>query len=246
MTARAEGAQSAAAEESAAGDSSAGGASPGEGEAPGERRVRALRIAEVLAEEFPDLEITLDWSDPLELLVSTILSAQCTDERVRAVTAELFPRFPSAEDYAEADREEIEEIVRPTGFYRNKAKYVQEMARRIIEEHDGRVPDTMEELTDLPGVARKTANVVLTNAFGKIEGVVVDTHVKRVSRRLGLVESKTPPAIEKELMELLPREQWGPFAWRLIRHGRAVCHGRRDPECEACPIAELCPSAFDF
>ena len=211
-----------------------------------QKRTRAEAMAPLLAEEYPDLEITLDWSNPLELLVSTILSAQTTDERVRQVTGELFDRCGTAEDYAEIDREELEEIIRSTGFYRNKAKHLQGMARKVVEEHGGEVPETMEELVELPGVARKTANVVLSNAFGKHEGVVVDTHVKRVSRRLGLAESKTAAAIEKELMEVLPEEQWRPFAWRLILHGRAVCHGRRDPECDRCVLAELCPSAGTF
>jgi endonuclease-3 len=211
-----------------------------------EKRDRALEMAPRLAEEYPDLEITLDWSSPLELLVSTILSAQTTDERVREVTGELFERCRTAEDYAEIDREELEEIVRPTGFFRNKAKHLQETARILVEEHGGEVPDTMEELVELPGVARKTANVVLSNAFGKHEGVVVDTHVKRVSRRLGLATHKTASAIEKDLMEVLPRELWRPFAWRLILHGRAVCHGRRDPECGRCALSDLCPSAFSF
>ncbi|MFW6193515.1 MAG: endonuclease III, partial [Gemmatimonadota bacterium] len=201
-------------------------------------------MAPRLAGAYPDLEITLNWSDPLELLVATILSAQTTDERVREVTEELFERCPTARHYAEIDREELEELIRPTGFYRNKAKHVQETARILVEEHGGEVPDSMEELVELPGVARKTANVVLSNAFGKHEGVVVDTHVRRVSRRLGLATRKTASAMEKELMEVLPREQWRPFAWRLILHGRAVCHGRRDPECGRCVLSDLCPSAF--
>ncbi|MFW6010848.1 MAG: endonuclease III [Gemmatimonadota bacterium] len=215
-------------------------------ESPESKRARAEAMAPILAEAYPELEITLDWSNPLELIVATILSAQCTDERVRKVTAELFPRYRTAEDYAGADREELEKLVRPTGFFRNKAKHIQGMARKVVEEHGGEVPDTMEGLVELPGVARKTANVVLTNAFGKVSGVVVDTHVRRVSRRMGFATSKTASAIEKELMEVLPEEQWHPFAWRLILHGREVCHGRKDPECDRCPVAEHCPSAFTF
>jgi len=222
------------------------GGSGATGESLEEKRERAERIAPILAEEYPDLEISLDWEDPLELVVATILSAQCTDERVNMVTGELFERCRSPADYAEIDREELEEIIRSTGFYRNKAKHIQGMAERLVEEHDGEVPRTMEELVELPGVARKTANVVLSNAFDTHVGVVVDTHVKRVSRRLGLAGSKTASAIEKELMEVLPEERWRPFAWRLILHGRAVCHGRKDPECDRCPIAEHCPSAFTF
>ncbi len=207
------------------------------------RRERAARLAPRLAEMYPELEISLDWESPLELLVATILSAQCTDERVNLVTADLFPRYRSAAEYAAAGQEEIETIIHSTGFYRNKAKHIRAMAARLEEEHDGQVPDTMDELTQLPGVARKTANVVLANAFGKTEGVVVDTHVKRVATRLGLTTATTPEAIERDLMEVLPREQWHPFAWRLIRHGRARCDARR-PDCEACEISDECPSAF--
>jgi endonuclease-3 len=210
------------------------------------RRERAAEIASRLADEYPGTDITLDWSNPLELLVSTILSAQCTDERVREVTKPLFKEYRSAADYAEADRSDLEEAIRSTGFYRNKARHIQEAARKICEEHGGKVPDTMEELLTLPGVARKTANVVLSNAFGKNEGIVVDTHVKRVSRRLGLASSADPEKIERSLMEVVPRGQWRTFAWRLILHGRTVCHGRKAPECDRCVLSDLCPSAFSF
>jgi len=215
-------------------------------EPPEARRERAAEIAPRLADAYPDLEISLDWETPLELLVATILSAQTTDERVNQVTGVLFDRCRTPEDYAAIEREELEEIVRSTGFFRNKAKHLQGMARRLVEEHDGEVPRTMEELVELPGVARKTANVVLSNAFDIHAGVVVDTHVKRVSRRLGLASSKSAAAIEKELMEVLPEEQWRPFAWRLIRHGREICHGRTDPECGRCFLADLCPAAGTF
>jgi endonuclease-3 len=218
---------------------------PGE-ETVEEKRERAGAMAPRLAEAYPDLEISLDWSTPLELLVATILSAQCTDERVNRVTDALFERCRTPEDYAAIDREELEEIIRSTGFYRNKAKHIRGMAEKIVEEHDGEVPRSMEKLVELPGVARKTANVVLSNAFDTHVGVVVDTHVKRVSRRLGLATAKTPSAIEKELMEVLPEDQWRPFAWRLILHGRNVCHGRKDPECGRCFLSDLCPSAFTF
>lgn len=209
------------------------------------RRERAARLAPRLAELYPELAISLDWESPLELLVATILSAQCTDERVNQVTADLFPRYRSAADYAAAGQEELEEIIHSTGFYRNKAKHIRGMAARLEERHDGKVPDTMDELTELPGVARKTANVVLSNAFDKAEGVVVDTHVKRVATRLGLTNATTPEAIERDLMEVLPREEWRPFAWRLIQHGRARCDARR-PDCEACELSDECPSAFRF
>jgi endonuclease III len=209
------------------------------------RRERAGRIAQVLADLHPDLAISLDWETPLELLVATILSAQCTDERVNMVTPALFERFRAARDYAEADREELEELVRSTGFFRNKAKHIQEMAARLVDGHGGEVPDTMEELTALPGVARKTANVVLANAFGKAEGVVVDTHVKRVAGRLGLTEETDPEKVERDLMEILPRDEWRAFAWRLILHGRNRCTARK-PDCEGCEISADCPSAFTF
>jgi endonuclease-3 len=198
-----------------------------------------------LADRYPDLTVTLDHSSALELLVATILSAQCTDARVNKVTPALFQRFPTAEDYAGADREELEEYVRSTGFYRNKAKHIQEMTARLVADHGGEVPGTMEELVELPGVARKTANVILSNWFGVHEGVVVDTHVKRVAGRLGLTEKTDPVKVERDLMELLARDQWRPFAWRLILHGRSTCTARR-PNCSGCELAELCPSAQAF
>lgn len=206
------------------------------------------RLAELggrLEDCYEDLTLTLDHSSALELLVATILSAQCTDARVNQVTPALFERFPTAEDYAAADREELEEYVRKTGFYRNKARHIQEMAARLVADHDGEVPGSMEELVELPGVARKTANVILSNWFGVHEGVVVDTHVKRVARRLGLTGETDPVKIERDLMELLPRQAWRPFAWRLILHGRTTC-GARKPNCAACELADLCPSAHTF
>jgi len=209
------------------------------------RRARARRIAPVLAELYPELAISLDWETPLQLLVATILSAQCTDERVNRTTPALFARFPDARAYAEADREELEELVRSTGFYRNKAKHIQQMAARLVDRHDGEVPRTMEELTQLPGVARKTANVVLSNAFDTHVGVVVDTHVKRVANRLGLTDETAPEKVERDLMEVLPPEEWRPFAWRLILHGRTRCAARK-PDCEGCEISSECPSAFRF
>ncbi|HSM08606.1 MAG TPA: endonuclease III [Gemmatimonadota bacterium] len=209
------------------------------------RRERAAAIAPRLAEAYPDLEISLDWETPLELVVATILSAQCTDERVNQTTPALFERYRTARDYAEADREELEELIRSTGFFRNKAKNIQGMGRVVAEEFGGEVPDTMDELLTLPGVARKTANVVLTNGFGKVEGIVVDTHIKRVSRRLGLTGETSPVKIERDLMKVLPEDQWHPFPWRLILHGRAVCDAR-SPRCDDCMLSDLCPSAFSF
>jgi endonuclease-3 len=209
------------------------------------RSERAAAIAPLLREAYPDLEISLAWETPLQLLVATILSAQCTDERVNKVTPALFETYPTAHDYVEADREELEELIRSTGFYRNKARNIQGMAARVEQEYAGEVPDTMEELLELPGVARKTANVVLTNAFGKVEGIVVDTHVRRVSGRLGLTRETTPEKIEAELMKVLPKDEWHHFSWGLILHGRRVCDARR-PACDACMLAELCPSAGTF
>lgn len=209
------------------------------------RRERAAAISPRLAEAYPDLEISLDWETPLELVVATILSAQCTDERVNKTTPALFERYETARDYADADREELEELVRSTGFFRNKAKNIQGMGRVVAEEFGGEVPDTMDELLTLPGVARKTANVVLTNGFGKVEGIVVDTHIKRVSRRLGLTGETSPVKIERDLMKVLPEEEWHPFPWRLILHGRAICDAR-SPRCDECMLSDLCPSAFSF
>ena len=206
---------------------------------------RLKELGSRLAGRYPDLTVTLDHSSALELLVATILSAQCTDARVNKVTPALFQRFPTAEDYAGADREKLEEYVRSTGFYRNKAKHIQQMAARLVADHGGEVPGTMEALVELPGVARKTANVILSNWFGVHEGVVVDTHVKRVAGRLGLTEETDPARVERDLMELLPRDQWRPFAWRLILHGRSTCAARR-PNCSGCELAELCPSAQAF
>lgn len=209
------------------------------------RRERAAAIAPQLAEAYPGLEISLDWETPLELVVATILSAQCTDERVNQVTPSLFERYRTARDYAEADREELEELIRSTGFFRNKAKNIQGMGRTVADDFGGVVPDTMEDLLTLPGVARKTANVVLTNGFGKVEGIVVDTHVKRVAGRLGLTGETSPVKIEQDLMKVLPEEQWHPFPWRLILHGRAICDAR-SPRCGDCMLSDLCPSAFSF
>jgi len=209
------------------------------------RRSRAAALAPLLAAAYPDTRISLDYENPLELMVATILSAQCTDERVNKVTPALFSRYSTALDYADSEREELERLIHSTGFFRNKAKNIQGMGVRLVDVHDGIVPDTMDELTELPGVARKTANVVLSNAFGKAEGVVVDTHIKRVAARLGLTGETNPVKVERDLMEVLPREQWIPFAFRLILHGRARCDARR-PDCTNCELAHLCPSAGSF
>jgi endonuclease-3 len=209
------------------------------------RRERALALKPILADQYPDVTVSLDWTTPLELLVATILSAQCTDVRVNQVTPALFRRYPTADDYASADREELEKLIHSTGFYRNKAKNIQGMAQMVVAEHGGRVPDTMDQLTALPGVARKTANVVLSNAFGRYEGVVVDTHVKRVAGRLGLTAETDPVKVERDLMELLSLEDWHPFPWRMTLHGRQRCDARK-PDCAGCELRDLCPSADSF
>jgi endonuclease-3 len=191
---------------------------------------------------YPDLTVSLEWETPLDLVVATVLSAQCTDERVNKVTKTLFPAYPDAGAYADAPLEELEEAVRSTGFYRNKSKNIKGLATRLLEAYDGEVPGTMDELLTLPGVARKTANVVLSNVFGINAGVVVDTHVRRVAYRLGLTDETTPEKIEPDLMKVLPREEWHSFPWRLILHGRTVCDARK-PLCGTCPFADRCPSA---
>ena len=206
------------------------------------RRDRAAALQPVLAECYPDLTVSLDWGTPLELLVATILSAQCTDERVNRVTPALFERYPDVEAFAGADRDELEGLIRSTGFYRNKARNIQGMAQRVVAEHGGQVPDAMDELIELPGVARKTANVVLSNAFGRNEGVVVDTHVKRVAGRLGLTGETNPVRVERDLMQVLDPVDWHSFPWRMILHGRQRCAARK-PDCSGCEVRSLCPSA---
>ncbi len=191
---------------------------------------------------YPDAHCELNHSNPLELLVATILSAQCTDKRVNVVTAGLFKKYRTAADYAKANPAELEQDIKTTGFYRNKAKNIQACCRKLLERHSGQVPKTMEELTHLDGVGRKTANVVLGNAFGSQEGIVVDTHVARLSHRLGLTRQSDPEKIEQELMKLVPRELWTLFSHWLIWHGRRRCSAR-SPDCPNCEIKELCPSA---
>ena len=205
----------------------------------------ATEVIPRLKSEYPDARTELDWTNPLELLVATILSAQTTDVRVNGVTKTLFEKYRTAADYADADPNELEEDIRPTGFYRNKARSLQGMARALVEEHAGEVPRTMPELVALPGVGRKTANVVLGNAFGVDEGVVVDTHVRRVSNRLGLTEESDPEKIEQDLLQVVPREDWTIFSHLLILHGRRVCKARK-PDCPNCVLNDICPSAFFY
>ncbi len=206
------------------------------------KQQRAIEILIRLKRLYPEAPCTLNYETPVQLLVATILSAQCTDERVNLVTPELFRRFPDAAALAATDVVEIETLVRSTGFYRNKAKNIQAACRMIMAEFGGEVPKRMEELLRLPGVARKTANVVLAHAYDIHQGVTVDTHVKRLSNRLGLTEHTDPIRIERDLMRLLPSQEWENWSIRLIYHGRAICKARK-PECEACVLADLCPSA---
>ena len=206
------------------------------------KKQRSLELLDRLKRLYPDATCSLDYETPVQLLIATILSAQCTDERVNKVTPALFARFPDAYAMAEAELSEIEELVKSTGFYRNKAKNIQAACRKIVTDFGGEVPQTMEELTSLPGAARKTANVVLANAFGINAGVTVDTHVKRLSNHLGLTKHSDPKKIEQDLMKLLPRPDWENWSIRLIYHGRAVCNARK-PACDRCELADLCPSA---
>lgn len=206
------------------------------------KQQRAIEILLRLKQLYPDATCSLDYETPMQLLVATILSAQCTDVRVNMVTPELFRRFPDAAAMASAGLEEIEALVRSTGFYRNKAKNIQAACRMIMTEFGGEVPKLMEELLTLPGVARKTANVVSAHAYGINLGVTVDTHVKRLSYRLGLTKHTDPVRIERDLMKLLPQPDWENWSIRLIYHGRAVCIARK-PQCDRCDLADLCPSA---
>lgn len=206
------------------------------------KKQRAHEILLRLHREYPDATCSLDYETPVQLLVATILSAQCTDERVNMVTPALFDAYPDAKAMAEAERADIESLVKSTGFYRNKAKHIQGACQRIMTEFGEEVPQTMEELLTLPGVARKTANVVLANAFGINRGVTVDTHVKRLSFRLGLTKHTDPGKVERDLMKLLPQAEWENWSIRLIYHGRAICPAR-SPRCEDCFLADLCASA---
>lgn len=206
------------------------------------RRQRAPEILSRLHQVYPDATCSLNYETPVQLLVATILSAQCTDERVNKVTPALFDAYPDAKAMAEAELDDLEGLVKSTGFYRNKAKHIQGACQRIISEFEGEVPRTMEELLTLPGVARKTANVVSAHAFGINHGVTVDTHVKRLSYRLGLTQHTDPGKVEKDLMKLLPQSEWENWSIRLIYHGRAVCSARK-PRCDDCFLADLCASA---
>jgi endonuclease-3 len=210
------------------------------GETASAKTARLKKIIIALDRTYPEAHCELNHVDPLQLLIATILSAQCTDKRVNIVTQELFQKYRSASDFANAPLAELEQAIKSTGFFRNKAKNIQACCRKLVELHAGKIPRTMEQLTQLAGVGRKTANVVLGNAFGINVGVVVDTHIARLSQRLGLTKQKTPEKIEVDLMALAPQKQWTLFSHWLIWHGRRRCAARR-PDCEGCEIKQLCP-----
>jgi endonuclease-3 len=206
---------------------------------------RIEEIISILSEAYPSSRTALKHENPLQILVATILSAQCTDEKVNQITPALFQKYPTPSDFASADKDELEEEIRPTGFFRNKTKSIINASKKIVEDFGGEVPDNMEDLITLPGVARKTANIVLSSAFKKAEGIAVDTHVRRLSQRLGLSKEKDPDKIEKDLMMIVPKEDWLDFNYMLVNHGRKICQARK-PLCPQCGVRQLCPSAEEF
>ena len=203
---------------------------------------RAPEVIRRLEAAYPDAKVALNFSDPLECLVATILSAQCTDEKVNEVTATLFKKYRRAEDYLAVPEDELKADIKPTGFFNQKAASIRAACQRIVEVYGGEVPGTMEDLLTLRGVARKTANIVLGNSFGVVEGIAVDTHVKRLANRIGFSSQSDPVKIEQDLMRLIPRDKWFSFTYVLIDHGRAICHAKK-PRCTECPIEPLCPSS---
>ncbi len=207
-----------------------------------DQKQRAVRILALLKKTYPDAKCSLDFSTPHQLMVATILSAQCTDERVNQVTPVLFEKYPTVESFADSDLAELEQIVYPTGFFKNKALAIKESARQLIDLYEGVMPRTIEELTRLKGVGRKTASVILGAGFGLAEGIVVDTHVGRISRLLGFTRKNDPAKVERELMKIIPTEDWIAYSHLLIYHGRAICKART-PDCPHCPLKTLCPSA---
>jgi len=211
-----------------------------------DKHTRAEEILKRLEEEYPDVKGTeLRYRNPLELLVATILSAQATDEQINKITPRLFKKYRTAQDYADAPLEELEQDIRSSGFYRRKAEAIKSMAKTLVEQYNGKVPDTMEGLLKLRGVARKTANIVLSGAFGKTEGIAVDTHVYRLSHRLGLSNEKNRDKVEQDLMKLFPREKWWAVNYLLITHGRRVCDAKK-PKCQLCVLKDICPSAMNL
>ena len=210
-----------------------------------DRKAATLRTMERLEKVHSDAKIALNYTNPLQLLVATMLSAQTTDKTVNVVTKTLFERYKTAEDFAGADLKELETIIKSTGFYHNKAKNVEKCCQLLVEKFGGHVPRTMEQILELPGVARKTANIVLANAYGVIAGIAVDTHVRRVSKRLGLTDNVNPDKIEKDLMDIVPKANWGRITDLLIFHGRRICTAKH-PKCAECVLNDFCPSAFSF
>ena len=210
-----------------------------------EPKQRAAKIIELLEKQYPNAKTALNYSNPLEILVATMLSAQTTDERVNIVTQNLFKKYRTPEDYANVDIKELEQDIRSTGFYHNKARNLKNCCQLLVEKYNSQVPKTMEEMLELPGVARKTANIVLYNAYGIISGIAVDTHVRRVSQRLGLTEHDDPAKIEQDLMQITPKDKWMKLTDLLIFHGRQVCIARK-PKCEICVLNKICPCAFTF
>ncbi|NWF86712.1 endonuclease III [Candidatus Bathyarchaeota archaeon] len=210
-----------------------------------DKKTKVLNIIELLETEHPDAKVALHYSNPLELLIATILSAQCTDERVNIVTKTLFKKYQTTQDYVKADVKELENDIRSTGFYRNKTKNIKKCCQMLIEKFNSQVPRTMEEMLELPGVARKTANIVFSNAYGVIEGIAVDTHVRRLAQRLGLTENEDPNRIEEDLMQIIPKDKWIRITDLLIFHGRRVCTAKK-PNCSGCVLNKICPSAFTF
>ncbi len=210
-----------------------------------EPKQRTAKIIELLEKQFPNAKTALNYSDPLEILVATMLSAQTTDERVNIVTQKLFKKYRTPEDYVSVDIKELEQDIRSTGFYHNKARNLKKCCQLLVEKYHSQVPKTMDEMLELPGVARKTANIVLYNAYGIISGIAVDTHVRRLSQRLGLSEHDDPAKIEQDLMKITPKDKWMKLTDLLIFHGRQVCIARK-PKCETCVLNKICPSAFTF
>lgn len=208
-------------------------------------KAKILKIIGLLEQEYPKAKIALNYTNPLELLVATMLSAQCTDERVNIVTRILFKKYRRPEDYAEAYLMELEQEIKSTGFYRNKAKNIKKACQILVEKFHSQVPKTMEEMLELPGVARKTANIVLSNAYGVVEGIAVDTHVRRTSKRLGLTENEDADKIEEDLMQIVPKDKWMRITDLLIFLGRNVCIAKK-PKCEICALNKICPAAFTF
>ncbi len=210
-----------------------------------EPKARAAKIMELLGKQYSEAKIALHYTNPLQLLIATILSAQATDEQINKITPALFKKYRSAEDFANADINELEQQIKSSGFYHNKAKNIQNCCKMLVDKYGGKVPRTMTELLELPGVARKTANIVLQNAYGVIEGIAVDTHVRRLSQRLGLSEKNDPNKIELDLMQLVPKEKWMSITDLLIWHGRRVCTAKK-PNCAGCVLNKICPCAFAF